>query len=403
MDYTLKFNSIKTFLKPYSTLWSEEILDRYPDCLHNKSPYILELIKLGTMDLLKVENLQTIGNPLLDPIITEVQNLIAIPKLSFISEELEETKRNFTRMNQKKIHEVSQISKYLKSEKLGHIIDIGGGVGHLCQHLIQYNQATATSIDMNQELQDKGAKRISRLYPEVKDKIAFENIEVDKSNLNNIFDKSIQRNSKLLGLHSCGELSNHLIDLFINSEISSFINIGCCYHKIDKEINLSKESKFGPLEISNQAKTLATRTYKKLTLVEFQKREAVKRKRYALQILLYNKFGIREFVGVGNAKIIEYEKPFSDYATKKLAAIEFDHNLSAKELNDFYKDKVVQDEITFMLRCGIFRSLFARPIELYIILDRAMYLEDHGHKTEMVEIFDNAKSPRNIAISSSRE
>ncbi len=402
MDFSEKFNSIHTFLKPYSYLWSEEVLDRFPQCLEDSNPYLDSLLNLEVMDLLRIENLEEIGNPLIDALLIQIKTLIDIPKIDFFQKEGFDSRKNFTRMSVKKIHEVTQISKYLHSEKLNHIIDIGGGVGHLSQHLIQYNQATATSIDMDPILQEQGKARINRLYSDINDKLEFKLVKVEKNNLNKTFNSDIQKKSKLIGLHACGELSNHLIDLYLESDIDSFLSVGCCYHKLENEINISKTAKEKPLKLTIQSKTLATRTYKKLTLQEYQKRVTVKKKRYALQLLLYKKFGIKDFVGVGNAKIQEYEKPFSDYATKRLKSINFEHKLSAKELNDFYRSPETTNAINFMVVLGTFRSLFARPIELYIILDRALYIQEKGFNVSMTEIFDNKKSPRNIALTSTR-
>ena len=49
----------------------------------------------------------------------------------------------------------------------------------------------------------------------------------------------------------------------------------------------------------------------------------------------------------------------------------------------------------------IIRGLLGRVIETYLVLDRAVSLEEQGHKVDVIEIFDRKLSPRNLLIKSS--
>ena len=60
-------------------------------------------------------------------------------------------------------------------------------------------------------------------------------------------DKQLKRDYNLLicGLHSCGRLSNTMLDLFTeNEEIKCVVNVGCCYHLLyENEISKQDNSK----------------------------------------------------------------------------------------------------------------------------------------------------------------
>jgi hypothetical protein len=51
-------------------------------------------------------------------------------------------------------------------------------------------------------------------------------------------------NFLICGLHSCGELSSTMLDLFIkNEEIKCVVNVGCCYHLLhENEISKQEDS-----------------------------------------------------------------------------------------------------------------------------------------------------------------
>ena len=51
-----------------------------------------------------------------------------------------------------------------------------------------------------------------------------------------------------------------------------------------------------------------------------------------------------------------------------------------------------------MLVGGLIRNAFGRLLELYIQLDRVIFLEENNYNAELLEVFEEPVSPRNIAI-----
>ena len=67
-------------------------------------------------------------------------------------------------------------------------------------------------------------------------------------------------------------------------------------------------------------------------------------------------------------------------------------------LQEWFEQKSIQEKIDEMFCMNIIRWQFGRAIELWILLDRACYLEEQGHKIKLGEYFDENISPRNIGI-----
>ena len=48
------------------------------------------------------------------------------------------------------------------------------------------------------------------------------------------------------------------------------------------------------------------------------------------------------------------------------------------------------------------RGLFRRPLELWLVLDRALYLSDNGYEVQVGEFCDSQLTPRNLMVLAQR-
>jgi hypothetical protein len=146
------------------------------------------------------------------------------------------------------------------------------------------------------------------------------------------------------------------------------------------------------------ALTLACRAHKKMDEKDYDLKLKVKLFRYAIHILLHDHYGIKEIVTLGNSSPKLYDESFGTYALEQLKRIKVVPLHSESELNDFFHHKELQMLIQRMLAAGLIRNALGRVLELYLILDRAIYLEEEGYEVLVQEFFDEELSPRNIGI-----
>lgn len=298
------------------------------------------------------------------------------------------------KLNQKKKHEVEKIvgfySDYLQ-EREAHFVDVGSGAGHLSQALVYNSSNTSLCVDMDMRLQEIGRKKILHWLPENADKIIFTKMLFEESS--KIKNSSL---SHLISLHGCGPLSTSIVKNFHTEGYLSLMNFGCCYHKILDEYNISKLAQKYNLHLGSQSFFLAERKTSLVAAKDIVQRRAVKRYRYALHFFLNDHFNL-EFTSIGNASQSDYSGPFSNYAKKFHRASELldisneqlDNYIISEEFNSLFNKYFLLDSI---------RSIFARVIEIYLICDRALYLEELGYDVEVFQLFDASLSPRNLAI-----
>ena len=386
MNYEKRFLEIRDFLKEHQYLHELEMLERY------ESPLIWpynewsdELNSLTTQEILEIENTNNpdlVKNSDLRNFIIKINKLIELPakkiKELHFSEDLKR------KMNKKKVHEIGLINSLLKNEKVSGFIDIGSGAGHLSSVLVN-DSRTSICIDLNSEFQKMGLEKLKRWSPATVDKIRFIqfNIKSPKD-----LEQFGSPNDMTLGLHSCGPLSTQIVKL----RSRRMLNFACCYHKLHDEYNISMLASSNPIWFTKHALTSAAKGFAIQSSDEFDQKLRVKKFRYTLHFFLKKNYK-QEFLSVGNAKSFDYEGEFSDYC-HKYSPITI--NESKEEILNYYNEN--KTFIQQIIVSGSLRALIGRVIEVYIILDRAIYLQEHNLEPKVFELFDREISPRNIAL-----
>ena len=211
-----------------------------------------------------------------------------------------------------------------------------------------------------------------------------------------------------LGLHTCGQLANDQIKASVKNNIAGLINFGCCYNKledIEGGENISKlaQSLDEPIEMSHFALTLSARAHRKMDEKDYDLKLKVKLYRYAIHFLLHDEYGFKDLVTLGNSSPKLYDESFGTYVLEQFRRINIKTKHSAEELNAWFAEHERQELIWKMLAAGIIRNAMGRVLELYLLLDRVIYLEENGYETELMEFFDESTSPRNIGIVARRK
>lgn len=303
----------------------------------------------------------------------------------------------------KKQHEIRSLAPYINQtyvdNKLSAIVDIGGGIGALAQTLNNQYQLNLLSVDMDPVLQEKGKlrqMRNSRHHPKM---VEYHEHRVDESN--NEFKKLLGPGIMSLGLHTCGDLSLHQMFASVKTQTKSLINFGCCYQRLEREDwqNVSVFAKNLKTKIyqNHFALTLAARAHRKTDEKDYNFKLKVKYYRYAMHVLLCDRYGHTEMATLGNSSKKLYESPFHVYATEQFKRLGLTP-LSASEFEEFYNDTDRQELIRAMLTAGFIRNVFGRLLEAYILIDRAIFMEENGYDSKLLSFFDEEVSPRNLGL-----
>ena len=410
MDHKLRLREIIDFLKDYQTIWQNEIMLMYPDPLGGYPHEWLE--ELAAIDdkalMIRLERKEVQGllkNPTLLDFYSRIEELCQLPQAPVLPE-MPANNSTWLFMIPKKIYEIKRLGPLInhvyQTDGIKKIVDIGGGIGLLAQTMNNVYHHQVVSVDVDPVMQETGRTRHEK-NAKGPNKVEYQNIKVNADELR--FTELLDHETLTLGLHTCGNLANDQVRASVKASAKSLINLGCCYHKLFPETqNISSFTQSHPDKfiMSQFALTLASRAHRKMDEKDYDLKEKVKLFRYTIHFLLHDEYDIKKIATLGNSPPRLYDETFGVYALDNLKRIHVKIKHTEEELNSYFNNPDRQKLISKMLVAGLIRNVFGRLLELYIQLDRVIYLEEHGYKVQLLEIFEEPVSPRNLAIVATR-
>lgn len=405
MNHRERFLQIRDFLKPYQEIWQNEIMLMYPNPLDAFPPeWIDDLHRFqDKKDIIRLEKKDVFGliqDPSLIEFYQKIKGLSALPAARTYPP-MPEDPQTWLFITPKKQHEIRHLAPHInhlyQTKKIDQVVDIGGGIGLLAQTLSGQYQLKVASLDMDPVMQNTGKVRYGKKPKHPENQVQYLNVKVQDSGE---FPELMSANVMPIGLHTCGKLALDIITVSSSKKVPVLVNFGCCYHKLDEAPGHQNISLFAnahePLWLSQFALTLACRAHNRMNEEEYDFKIKVKHFRYAIHILLYENYGITELVTLGNSSPKLYDMTFADYVLDQFKRISLEPKHSFEELNAFFEK--IKTLVEKMQTAGLIRDAFGRVLETYLLLDRAIYLEEQGYQVEVEEFFDEELSPRNIGI-----
>ena len=406
VDGKERFLQINAFLKKYHQLWQPPVLAFYPEPLKYLPAEWTQYLKSAPEeDLFKLSNYKCTGKGLplglpsdLKAMLSEMQDLVAFPFYHHDQSILETDpiyKQQINALNLKKSHELRNLGPLVKDfaddldAKL--LVEVGGGKGYLSL-AASGCRADHMVIDLAEDLLGKCQSYFDRWERKKNLKCVIKKIEDSDFQK----DCEIPKESLLAGLHLCGNLSIFFIKSVIKNKNLGVVSLGCCYHRLeDGDQNLSGLGQFH-LGTSEYRLALAPYHYK---CIETYRNNVIKNiYRYGLFCIYHKITNIMPTMGVLNdyeypkdASVVDFEGFLS------LNSAKFDLPISQAEALQMFKSGIDQLAMD-MERYEFIRRMLSRVVEVYLILDRRLYLEQNGMDATIVQLFDGRLSPRNLGI-----
>nr|XP_042897572.1 protein RRNAD1 isoform X4 [Parasteatoda tepidariorum] len=290
------------------------------------------------------------------------------------------------KLSDKKQYEV-QIMSYLIKQvcqvlKCNTVIDVGSGLGYLDEALHDNFGLCCIGLDA-----------VPKYTLAAKERLKSE---------------SRAASAVIVGLHSCGNLSQDMMELFCELEdINAFICIGCCYNKIKltnfpmstvvKHSVSSTQKVYPEWYPSISGLRLAAHGTRSHSCSFPVSEEREKNLFYRALLQCYIK-----------KEQIVWKKPKRHVRTTDLADFDTycskmfeDHILSGdekilRELKKLYQEK---SQIFHRIRILLVLQMMLQPLwEAFVILDRVMYFKERNIFVEVLEMWDDSVSPRNLAL-----
>lgn len=325
-------------------------------------------------------------------------------------------------MKSKKISEVSRAVAHIYSmsqkEDIVRIIDMGSGQGYLSVSLAYlYPRLKVLSID-GSDSQVAGSRALAASLGIPEERITHMVRWIDGSLdlAAEIEAWAGQETCMLVGLHACGNLSEHMIRFFTNvRQIEALAVVGCCYNHIVPRSSyfpdgfpISTEMRQRNVSLTPTALMIgsqAPNNWKRVDDATCQKSSVFSRRRSYRAILekvFYDK-GIqlkgRPEWGTRKGDM----DSFSQYARRSMDCLGISPNkISTAELVS-YEERFgrCQDQIAILWTLG---ALCWKIVESIIVVDRLWFLkeENQAGTVDVIPVFDVKVSPRNLMIAATK-
>lgn len=267
------------------------------------------------------------------------------------------------------------------------VIDWCGGKGHLGRLLALQWQMPVSTLEIDRQLCQEGRQLAAR------QQLPQEFLEADALTVTDW----PQSGQHAVALHACGELHRRLIRHGVAREVKQFDVAPCCYHR-------GVTQSYQPL--SPRLATVLTRDDTRLAVTETvtaSPRLARLRDKEMAWKLGFDAY--RRQVSGNVYKTFKpvpaawFRLPFEDFLTlmAEREALPVPGNRSAAEFEAQGWQRQRQ-----VMRFSVVRHAFRRPLEVWLALDLAGFLEISGYRVELGVFCSRQLTPRNLLISARR-
>ena len=204
-----------------------------------------------------------------------------------------------------------------------------------------------------------------------------------------------------VALHACGDLHVRLMQLASAAGCRQLAIAPCCYNRINRAEYqaLSSAGSHSALQLSLEDLSLPMSETVTAGARVRRQRDTSMARRLAFDLLQRQVRGTDEYLPTPSLPSAWLEKPFADYCCD-LAAL--------KELSTIGSPDWVALEAAGWRRLAevrnleLLRGLFRRPLELWLNLDRALFLTEQGYVVRLGTFCEAPLTPRNFLLLAER-
>ena len=284
----------------------------------------------------------------------------------------------------------SQISAFaLQVNNQNPVVEWCAGKGHLGRLISWQKKLPVISVEWQQVLCDKGAAEASKMHLAQ----TFKQADV----LMGGADSYIDKNCHAVALHACGDLHLHLIEQAKINKPAQLSISPCCYH-------LTAQSNYVPCSLAGK-KSLLTISKQLLKLAVSKQVTTGKRQTRLSELEVLWRLAFDEL----QKQCLKTKSYFSlPSFPKTLLSGEFkgfvswakqEKSLTFSEPEDLQSFLVLaENRLKKVRRMELLSQFFVRPLELWLVYDRALALQESGYQVQLSTFCEEAITPRNLLI-----
>ncbi|MBE0352183.1 methyltransferase [Pseudoalteromonas lipolytica] len=269
------------------------------------------------------------------------------------------------------------------------VLEWCAGKGHLGRMLAFSGAPSVHSIELQEHLCEQGAH--SAKQQQLAMQFSQANVLTDNT------DAFFKTEQHAVALHACGRLHQTFMQQAIRAKTQQISFSPCCYHLFtdDAYQAMSEHAQHSQLTLTHRDLKLALQeTVTAPSRVDKVRKTEVEW-RLGFDALRKSITGVQHYVSVPSVNKAVFSDSFRSFclwaADKKSLHIPDDIDYNAFLEIGKQRKRVTE-------RIELIRHVFRRAIEVWLVLDRALYLQQQGYQVSVSTFCEKQLTPRNILI-----
>ncbi|WXL26200.1 methyltransferase [Ectopseudomonas mendocina] len=273
-----------------------------------------------------------------------------------------------------------------------HWLDWCSGKGHLGR-LLAREGARLTCLEHDAQLVASGQQ--------LSDKLAIHAQHIQQDVLASNAASRLSAEHTPVALHACGELHTRLLQLASESRCQQLAVAPCCYNRISTPLYqaLSQPAQQSALVLDIDDLGLPLSETVTAGARVRRQRDQSMAWRLGFDLLQRKIRGKNEYLSTPSLPLSYLDKSFEDFC-KSLAQLKNLPPLSQQNWPEL--ERLGWQRLAEVRNLELVRNLFRRPLELWLLLDRALYLSEQGYGVKLGTFCSYTESPRNLLMIAER-
>ncbi|MDG2638516.1 methyltransferase [Vibrio parahaemolyticus] len=263
------------------------------------------------------------------------------------------------------------------------------GKGYLGRILTTQTDQPVTSFEYQQALCDSGQQATNEHHW----KMTFIQGDAFDPQTKAVFKPT----QHAVALHACGDLHVRLMEYGSEAGIAAMTISPCCYHLIQSETYQALSQSVRASELILSKHELRIPLQQTVTGGERVRRHRQQEMvfRLGFDLLTREILGVDEYQPVPSIRKSQLSDGFEALClwAAKEKGIEINQAIDFAEF-----EKRAIKRFWHMERMSLVQLVFQRPLEIWLALDKVLYLEERGYRVRLAEFCPKSVTPRNILI-----
>ena len=279
------------------------------------------------------------------------------------------------------------------TEQPAHWLDWCAGKGHLGR-LLANGGGTLTCLEHDPHLVEAGA-RLSQ-------KLGIQARHIQQDVLADDAQQQLCAAHSPVALHACGDLHIRLLQLASQAGCRQLALSPCCYNRTRATTYqpLSAQAARTPLQLSRDDLALPLSETVTAGARTRRQRDQSMAWRLGFDLLQRQLRGLDEYLPTPSLAPAWLHKSFAEFCCH-LAALK---QLPAPGPQPWEQlEKQGWQRLAEVRNLELLRGLFRRPLEVWLLLDRALYLQEQGYRVRLGQFCPAQLTPRNLLLLAERD